>query len=67
MRYLIFRSIILVCIGCLPFFAQAGVATTPTNAPFDGGLSLLIAAGLGFASKKAYEKRKKAKATTNMQ
>jgi len=29
-----------------------------TSAPFDGGLTLLIAAGVGFASKRAYNKRK---------
>lgn len=31
----------------------------PTNAPIDGGLSLLIAAGVGYAAKKRYDKRKK--------
>jgi hypothetical protein len=41
-------------------------ATTRTNdtlpgAPIDGGLSLLVAAGVGYASKKAYNKRKKEK------
>ena len=29
------------------------------NIPLDGGLSLLIAAGIGFAAKKAYDTRKK--------
>lgn len=27
--------------------------------PFDGGLTLLIAAGIGYAAKKGYDKRKK--------
>ena len=31
----------------------------PTNVPIDGGLSLLIAAGVGYAAKKRYDKRKK--------
>ena len=30
-----------------------------TNVPIDGGLTLLIAAGIGFAAKKSYDKRKK--------
>ena len=30
-----------------------------TNVPIDGGLTLLIAAGVGFAAKKGYDKRKK--------
>jgi hypothetical protein len=29
-----------------------------TSIPFDGGISMLIAAGIGYASKKAYDKRK---------
>jgi hypothetical protein len=32
--------------------------------PFDGGLSLLIAAGVGYAAKKGYDKRKKNRAVT---
>ena len=46
------------CVACIPFFAHAGSVVPPTAAPFDGGLSLLIAAGVGYASKKAYDKRK---------
>jgi hypothetical protein len=30
-----------------------------TNAPFDGGASLLIAAGVAYGIKKAYNRRKK--------
>lgn len=49
----------------LPFIASAGdpgpYFPPPTAAPIDGGLSLLIAAGIGYASKKAYDKRKKDK------
>ena len=37
----------------------------PTQAPLDGGLSLLIAAGIGYGVKKAYDKRKKDKSTDN--
>lgn len=31
---------------------------TPTDVPFDGGLSLIAAAGIAYAAKKGYEKRK---------
>ena len=37
----------------------------PTNVPIDGGLSLLIAAGVGYAAKKGYDKRKKDNAADN--
>ena len=29
-----------------------------TSVPFDGGISLLVVAGVGYAYKKAYDKRK---------
>ena len=38
----------------LPLLAQP----TPPEAPVDGGLSLLVAAGAGYAVKKIREKRK---------
>ncbi len=41
-------------------------AQGPTGAPFDGGISLLVAAGLGYAGKKAHDKRKKEKANNNI-
>lgn len=31
----------------------------PNNIPFDGGLSLVVAAGIAYAAKKGYDKRKK--------
>ena len=46
----------------LPAVTFAGVVDycpPTTGAPFDGGLSLLIAGGIAYASKKAYDKRKK--------
>ncbi|HUC82742.1 MAG TPA: hypothetical protein VMR70_17670 [Flavisolibacter sp.] len=33
----------------------------PTEIPFDGGLSLVVAAGVAYAAKKGIDKRKKAK------
>ena len=55
----------MLFIFSIPFLASAGSVNqwcpppTTHGAPFDGGLSLLIAAGIGYASKKAYDKRKK--------
>jgi hypothetical protein len=41
-------------------FAQGDPGGDPdVKVPFDGGLSLLIAAGVGYAGKKAYDKRKR--------
>ena len=39
----------------------------PASAPFDGGISLLIAAGISYASKKGYDKRKKQKDVQNQE
>jgi hypothetical protein len=55
----IFTAIILL-VGALvysmPVMAQP---TTPdANAPIDGGLSLLVAAGVGYGAKKVRENRK---------
>lgn len=57
---------ILTAFICLPSFLQAapgdpGRDPDPTKVPFDGGLSLVIAAGAAYASKKAFDKRKKEK------
>ena len=45
----------------LPMLASAQVDTTPVDpetAPIDGGLSLLVAAGIGYGAKKLKTKRK---------
>ena len=66
------RKIVVICLLLLPvmLFAQPGVpggGGPPCGPPFgppcpiDGGVSLLIAAGLAFGGKKAYDHgRKKA-------
>jgi hypothetical protein len=51
-----------------PIFRLADTAAdTPTSAPFDGGISLLIAAGLGYAGKKGLDKRKRLKEEQDLQ
>jgi len=50
-------TLLTICflIPVLPLLAQP---TPPQNAPIDGGLSLLIAGGVGYGVKKIREKRK---------
>ena len=36
-----------------------GLDPDPNAIPFDGGISLVVAAGIAYAAKKGYDKRKK--------
>ncbi len=54
-------SIIIVgMLFCMPLLssAQPGPGGDP-DVPIDGGLSLLLAAGVSYVAKKGYDKRKK--------
>jgi len=57
------RSLLLLaCIIAIPVisFAQSAPASTDvTDLPIDGGISLLVAAGIGYGAKKLYNKKKK--------
>lgn len=61
----ILYSLIGICIiMLLPILAMAQIDGLPTEdvdgvVPLDGGLSLLIAAGVGYGAKKIKEKRNK--------
>lgn len=59
---LILQSIALVAILLLPALLHAqpgfGGGEDVVDTPIDGGLSLLLAAGVGYASKKLNDKRK---------
>ena len=60
-------AIIFTCL-CLPLasIAQAGFASTDvTDTPIDGGISLLVAAGIGYGAKKLYNKRQAKKEVCN--
>ena len=55
-RYFKIFSLLLVLLifSGIKLFAQP----TPPSAPIDGGLSLLIAGGVGYGIKKMYKKKK---------
>jgi hypothetical protein len=51
-----------LCLPVIIVMAQGDPGGDPdpgNGVPFDGGLTLLIAAGIGYAAKKGYDKRKK--------
>lgn len=58
-----FKKILFVLLGFfIVGFAMGqggGFPVTPTNAPIDGGLSLLLAAGAAYGAKKVYDFRNK--------
>lgn len=62
-RLLIISTILLVSFNLVPQFcnAQVGDPGEDPDAPIDGGVSLLIAAGIGYGIKKAHDKRKQHK------
>lgn len=64
MKIKVFLSLLfIVCLALCPslMFAQGDPGPDPdVKVPFDGGLSLLIAAGVGYGLKKAYDKKKDA-------
>ena len=58
------QLLIAIAIICLPtlLHAQPGFGDDVDDVPIDGGLSLLVAAGVGYGAKKLKEKRKKSQA-----
>jgi hypothetical protein len=60
MKISILKSFILLAAMVLPFLALAQpVDPSDAYVPLDGGLSLLLAAGIGYGAKKAIQARKK--------
>ncbi len=56
------KLLLVALLICLPLISFAGNAyghDKPDGAPLDGGLSLLLAAGVGYGAKKISAKRKK--------
>ena len=64
--YIIFFLLLVLCFFVLgSSIAQGEPGCDPFDpaCPIDGGLSLLIAAGIGLGAKKAYQQRKKSLAS----
>jgi hypothetical protein len=67
------RLVLILLVLCLAFWAQQGFSqfsppdnddpnnNQTTDAPIDGGVSLLVAAAIGYGAKKAHAHRKKQK------
>jgi len=66
-KHLFLVCMALLCCLLLPFagIAQGEPGCDPLDptCPIDGGLSLLIAAGIGIGAKKAYDAKKKVNQT----
>lgn len=58
-KYFITTAVITCISTVLPFFAMAQDPGGGPDAPIDGGLSLLVAAGVGYGVKKYRDSRKK--------
>lgn len=60
MKKPVLTSIILLLVLIIPSLLMAGGPPDPLDnyVPLDGGLSLLVAAAVGYGSKKMYDKRK---------
>jgi hypothetical protein len=54
-----FAIMVMFLLFSLPVMAQLGDPGDDPDAPIDGGVSLLVAAGIGYGAKKVYEARKK--------
>ena len=52
---------ILLVLPSAALLAQSGPGSDPSGAPIDGGISLLVAAGIGYGAKKTRDARKKVK------
>jgi len=60
-KYIILQVLVIMLVFLFPLYVQAqidGVPGNPDSAPIDGGLSLLVAGGVGYGIKKIREKRK---------
>ncbi len=62
-KHLMVNAMAILSAICLPLMlqAQGNPGTDPDPIPLDGGLTMLIAAGVAYGAKKAYDKRKKDK------
>lgn len=57
-KQLVLTSLVMMAASILPFFAMAQDPGGGPDAPIDGGLSLLLAAGAAYGVKKYRDNRK---------
>ncbi|MFY7899905.1 MAG: PID-CTERM protein-sorting domain-containing protein [Chitinophagaceae bacterium] len=59
-KYINYKTLAVLMVLLLPtiLLAQPGFDDDVSDVPVDGGLSLLVAAGVGYGIKKVREKRK---------
>jgi hypothetical protein len=55
---ILYRLLIMICCIGFPLVTLAQGPPDPQDAPIDGGLSILLAAGVGYGVKKYREKKK---------
>lgn len=59
------KGAVIILLACSPYLSQAqgpeDPGGDPDAVPIDGGISLLIAAGVGYGAKKLHEAKKKKK------
>ncbi|HTB53337.1 MAG TPA: hypothetical protein VK718_11250 [Ferruginibacter sp.] len=59
-KAILLMSILLIGLNVLPYVSSAQVPAgqDPDSAPIDGGISLLVAAGIGYGIKKNKDRKK---------
>lgn len=64
-----YKLLLIICIIMLPAIsiAQPDFDPETVDVPFDGGVSLLVAAGIGYGMKKIYDKKKEEKDTASIE
>jgi hypothetical protein len=69
LKTVVIANFLAICLTLFPNIvnAQLGDPGDDPDAPIDGGISLLIAAGVGYGYKKARDSRKKSAISQNVE
>ena len=58
-KWIVMTSVLVIALNILPQFAKAQIDPgEDPDAPIDGGVSLLVAAGVGYGIKKVRDRRR---------
>ena len=55
---ILYSLLVMICCLCLPMITWAQGPPDPQDVPIDGGLTLLLAAGVGYGVKKYRDSKK---------